>query len=252
MLPSSSEGGQASFSSRHNQPHVPPFPPHPMYFAYPHPMATSIFTNTGSGDNRSQMGISSHPFFTHLPRLGYSSHAPPAPPLHHMEGGGGGPYPRPGRPWWTVPPFPPPSHLHHPHHNHPPPDDNYTEPVSIQDHHPSSHNTPPITSSAQTTTTSIPRTSSRNAYSQQRLSILKKHQQQKEQASKIKDQENGVNLKKDIVSSSIVTGMKTVDSDVSPSTKMRMIKSKPERTCQNKEEMMATSLPSNSKISPDQ
>lgn len=182
--PSSGEGTHGSYSSRH-QPHVPSYPPPPpMYF--PYPMAPSMFTSAG-GDARS---ISSHPYFSHLPRLGYSPaplHLPP-PSLHHIDGGGDGHYPRPGRPWWTVPPIPPPSHLHHPHHSHPPPtDSNYHRPISIQEQQPPPSSQETLTTTVlpeASTTSSVPRTSSRNAYSQQRLSILKKQQQQKEHASK--------------------------------------------------------------------
>ena len=183
---SGGDGSQASFSSRHGHPHMHSYPPHPMYFTYPHPMTHSMFPSAGGGDARNRIGISSHPFFSHLPRLGYSPSHPhlQPPPIHHTDGGGGGPYPRLGRPWWTVPPFPPPSHLHHPHHSHPPPSDNVLD--SNQDHSPlSSHSTTSVPESAvNTITSSVPRTSSRNAYSQQRLSILKKQQHQKEQASK--------------------------------------------------------------------
>lgn len=192
------EGSQGSFS-RHGQPHVPSYPP-PMYF--PYPMGPSMFTSAGGGDARSRIGLQSHPYFSHLPRLGYSSAQPhlPPPSLLHSDGGGGGHY-RPGRPWWTVPPFPPPSHLHHPHHSHPPPmDSNYHEPASVQEQHPppSSQHTSVTTAGhenmATSTTTSVPRTSSRNAYSQQRISILKKQQQHKEQASKSAREQDKTNL----------------------------------------------------------
>ena len=181
-----SGGGHASFSSRHGQHNMPSYPTPAMYF--PYTMPPSMFTSTGGGDARNRIGLPSHPYFTHLPRLGYSAANPhlPPPSLHHTDGGGGGHFPRLGRPWWTVPPFPPPSHLHHPH-NHPPPND--SRPFSIEVQHPSTttQQTPvtSITSEAvpATTTSSVPRTTSRNAYTQQRLSILKK-QQQKEQASK--------------------------------------------------------------------
>ena len=179
-----STGAESSFASRN----IPSYSPHPsMYF--PYPMAHSMFSGTGTGDARNRIGLSSHPYFSHLPRLGYSSSQPhlPPPPLPHMDGGGGGHYPRPGRPWWTVPPFPPPSHLHHPHHSHPPPNDDRLNdrPNSFQDNHPpiSTQQTIPVSEPVSSTTSSVPRTTSRNAYTQQRLSILRK-QQQKEQTSK--------------------------------------------------------------------
>lgn len=200
---------------------MPAYPPHPpMYF--PYPMAPSMFTSSGGGDTRNRIGMSSHPFFSHLPRLGYSSahlHLPP-PPLHHSDGGGGGHYPRPGRPWWTVPPFPPPSHLHHPHHNHPPPNDN-DRPFQDQHPPPSVQQTPQVTTSASehvstATTSPVPRTTSRNAYTQQRLSILRKQQQKEQVARTIKEQDikhqfmsNCSAMKSDVS----LTVMKTEDND---------------------------------------
>lgn len=191
---SGGESSQGSFS-RHGQPHVPSYPP-PMYF--PYPMGPSVFTTAGGADARSRMGLHSHPYFSNLPRLGYSSAPPhlPPPSLLHSDGGGGGQYPRPGRPWWTVPPFPPPSHLHHPHHSHPPPVDSHES--QEQQPPPSSQHVSVTTTGHEmmptTTATSVPRTSSRNAYSQQRLSILKKQQQQKEQASKSAKEKDKMNL----------------------------------------------------------
>lgn len=182
------EGVQTSFSTRHGQPHVPSYPHPPMYF--PYPMAPSMFPSSGGGDARNRIGLSSHPYFSHLPRLGYSSTLPP-PPLHPTDGGGGGHYPRPGRPWWTVPPFPPPSHLHHPHHSHPPPNDNDRHLTYQDEHPPPPMQQPELTTTASefVTTSTVPRTTSRNAYTQQRMSILRK-QQQKEQASKSPREQN--------------------------------------------------------------
>lgn len=194
-----SMSGSGPFSTAKGHPHMAPYPPHPMYFPYPHSMPHSLFPGaSGSGDSRNRMGgMSAHPFFTHPPRLGYSSPTHPhllPPPLHPMSGGGGGPYPRPGRPWWTVPPFPPPSHLHHhPHysHDHPPPGGNIHEYNSVQEDNssPCAAQIDPAASSGSESPSVpaksvVPRTSSRNAYSQQRQSILKKQQLQKEQALK--------------------------------------------------------------------
>lgn len=192
----------APYSTSKGHPHMSAYPPmHPMYFPpYSHSMSHSVYPGAaGSGDSRNQMGgMSTHPFFTHPPRLGYSSPQHPhllPQPLHPMSGGGGGPYSRPGRPWWTVPSFPPPSHLHHhPHHSpsHPPlPTGNYHDHNMVQEEHlaPSTsqldHASPSVTeSSIAPAKSAAPRTNSRNAYSQQRQTLLKKQQQQKEQSFK--------------------------------------------------------------------
>ena len=197
------------FSAAKGHPHMSPYPIHPMYFPpYGHSMPHSMYPGTsGSGDSRNQMGgMSTHPFFTHPPRLGYSSppHLLPQ-PLHPMSGGsGGGPYSRPGRPWWTVPSFPPPSHLHlHPQHSsshHHPPGVNYHDHELVQDEHISPSASPldqtdpsETESSVLSATLAAPRTNSRNAYSQQRQTLLKKQQQQKEQSLKNgKKQDAGV------------------------------------------------------------
>lgn len=214
------DGSQGSYSARHGQAHVPSYPP--VYF--PYPMAPSMFASAGGADARSRIGLHSHPYFSHLPRLGYSTphpHLPP--PLLHSDGGGGGHYPRPGRPWWTVPPFPPPSHLHHPHHGHPPPNesDSY-KPISTQEQQPPPSQLNSVVTTGHdnmaSTTASVPRTSSRNAYSQQRLSILKKQQQQKEQASKNARENDRKNL---YVTTS---GLKSLSTDESPRT-MQLTKS---------------------------
>lgn len=218
--------GHASFSSRHGQQGMPSYPNPAMYF--PYTMPPSMFSSAGGGDARTRIGVPSHPYFTHLPRLGYSSANPPLPPpsLHHTDGGEGGHFPRLGRPWWTVPPFPPPSHLHHPHHSHPPPNDS-SSPFSSEVQHPSTstQDTPETAATPEvvhaSTTSSVPRTTSRNAYTQQRLSILKKHQQ-KEQASK----KTLLNSALKTTIPDVVPKVKDLDYEVSEQKGVRQIEAK--------------------------